>query len=317
MVRSTEGGSRSLVDYFMGGAPSRPSTPQDRWRPGSSGRSDVDFWRRHFWPVSAFGACVIVGVVGIAVALVATVIYATVDAGRPLEGEVIVEGPRTSPSLPPPVETARRDRNDPPDDGTLSRTEVGRLVGLQVYSVTTFDAEGVPRFGSAFVAGASGGEILLLTSLDLVRAAIDDPTLEITVFGGAQSAVATLFNWHEPSDLALLVVPGADATGLPLALEGTPTPGANAYVVTPGGAAAEGTLVAGGGEGVVLHDVAPDDRAVGAPLVNDQAEVIGVVSTAYRPSAGGDAGAQVAVPIARACERVLRCGDGTAAGART
>lgn len=305
---------RTLVDYFL-----PPTGPRER-PPGFPRDSDDDrgFWLRHFWPVSAFGGTVVVVALALAVAVVTTVIYATTEAAKPIAADIEAEGPiGTLPTLPPSVERGTT-TSRPSGDGGLSRLEVGEQVGLQVVSVSTFDAEGTPVFGSGFLAGSTGGQALVITSLSLVRDSTVDPELEISVLGSSGAAPAQLWNFHAATDLALLLVEGPGGLGLPLAVDAELEVGEVLYLVTPGGAAFDGVVEPGTDEDSVIHDLDVDGRAQGAPVVNSQGEVVAIASLAYGDPDGRGSPAATAVPISRACERVLSCGDRQAApGARS
>jgi len=297
-------GDGSLIDFLFQ-QPGREPRYGDRW--GGT------FWERHFWPVSLFGASVIVLALALVVALVTTIVYASVDAGRSLGGEAAVEGPTAT--FDEPVGRPAATSTTEPEPGGLTRIEAGRQVGLQVYSVTTLEAAGTASFGSAFVAGSGGGQALMLTTYTAVRGATAGEA-EITVQREGRASNAILWTWDERADLALLVVDGAESSGLPLALGGEPGPGDTLFAVTPGGGSAEGEVVRFDPT-VLVHDIDLDDRSQGSPLVDDEGQVVAVASATYAAD-GTDAGEAAAVPIALACDRVLSCSEGSPdAGARS
>ena len=234
----------------------------------------------------------------------ATLVYATIDAGRPIAG-----GPTTLPSGPtestpsvaitePQTTSTKVPENLPPEALTAK-------VSASIRLVKTLDEEGRPVEGTAFVVGSFGGQTLLLTSLALVLASTRAPAPTIMLGDTRQ---ATLWTWQESRDLALLVIPGSIESLPWVDAAGTPKPGDRLFTVK------DGKLVTG----VILnssltgieHNVFVDDKLQGAPLVNQKGEVLAMASRAYNPDGRGTETVFTGVPIALACDQVVRCGQG-------
>jgi S1-C subfamily serine protease len=250
------------------------------------------------------------------VAFGATLIYASIDAGRPLETEVVAgeQAPEGATTLPPEPPTL------PPDDGPtttqapeiLSPEELASKVAASVWAVRTLDPVGRSVQGTAFVAGAFGGQTLLLTSHALVRAATQAPAPTITVAQGGRTVEATLWTWHEDRDLALLVIGGA-SPGLQWAPSTPPlAPGDRLYAGTTSRGVSPG-IVTAVAEGAIEHNIYTDESLQGAPLLNQKGEVVAMASQAYDPNGRATTTIFIGVPVRLACERVLRCGSGNTA----
>ncbi|MDQ3979710.1 MAG: serine protease [Actinomycetota bacterium] len=279
-------------------------------RPAST-RPSFD-WRGYFSPRSTLGAVMLVTAIAVVVSFVATLIYATVDAGRPIES-----GPTTVPGGPtettptvvitePQTSTTRLPENLPPE-------ALRDKLAASVRTVKTLTEDGQPIEGSAFVVGSFGGQTLLLTSFALVRAGTRAPAPPITL--GDNNRSATLWTWQEARDLALLVIPG-NVESLPWAnAEAAPKAGERIFTIKDG-RLVTGVVLATSSSGIE-HNIFTDDKLQGAPLVNQKGEVLAMASRAYNPDGKGTETLYVGVPISFACDQVLRCGSGNTTASST
>lgn len=268
-------------------------------------------WRQYVSPRSTLGAVVLVTALAVAVAFVATLVYATVDAGRPIEG-----GPTTIPGgsseatptvviTEPQTSTTKAPENLPPDALTAK-------LAASVRTVKTLNEEGQPVEGTAFVAGSFGGQTLLLTSFALVRAGTRAPAPPIRLGDNRQ---ATLWTWQEARDLALLVLSG-NIESLPwVNASAAPKAGERLFTIKDG-RLLTGAILGNSLTGVE-HNIFVDDKLQGAPLVNQKGEVLAMASRAYNPDGKGTETLFIGVPISFACDQVLRCGSGNTTASST
>ena len=267
--------------------------------------SDLDhqpFFRRHFWPPSAGGIIVLSLVAAVLVGFLGAVIYTSSDNAR-IEAVDPADESRVAPTLPP--DNSVTTTSKPPE--ILNADGIAKKAGPSVWSVSSLDSAGKPVEGSGFIAGSFGGQTYLITSLSIVEAATRVPGPEVVVRSGGSEVKATLWTWHEERDLALLAV-GRTAPSLNWA-DQNPAAKAGDKVFVMGGAG--GGALAGAISAVspagVQHNVPVEDRHVGAPLMNDRGQVLGVLA---RAPGGAGAGALVTLPMSATCERVLSCGSG-------
>ncbi|HEX2273478.1 MAG TPA: trypsin-like peptidase domain-containing protein [Acidimicrobiales bacterium] len=210
---------------------------------------------------------------------------------RPIE-EALAEGETTTTTKP-----------------DLSPEALAAKLGPSVWSVETLNSAGQPVGGSAFLAGSSGDQGLLLTSLAAVEASTREPGPEITVKGATFTGKATVWTWDEGRDLALLVVQRGTAPVPEWVGDNPPLKeGDKLFAVGGGGRVTSGTVLRLAPDNVE-HDIVVDDALRGGPLVNVKGEVVGVASAVY--TAGGVPLQTVyaGVPIRTACAAVLKCGD--------
>ncbi len=262
-------------------------------------RDNESFFHRHFRPPSAFGIIVIVLVSAVLAGFLGAAVWAAND-NEQLRGAPEPPPPPTIPTAAGDEQVTTTTRLD------LSLDTMDRKLRPMVWTVTTLDAGGQPSLGSAFSAGATEGQSLLLTSLAVVEAGTRAPAPPITVEGEGYSGPATLWTWQESTDLALLVIPKGSLPALPWADPSPPTkPGDQIFAVgsqrvTPG-------IVSTFLPSSIQHSVFVDDPMRGAPLVNVKGEVLGIASAAY---AGGGVPTDTAffgVPIRAACVTVINC----------
>jgi len=241
------------------------------------------------------------GVLAVIVAFVATFAWAIVDASKPIQSAQT--DTTTAPAfVPPPTVDPQTSTTRPPED--LTEEEVARRVAATVRPVQTRDEAGQPATGTAFVVGSFGGQTLLLTSFEVVRASTKDPGPGITLDGSRQ---ASLWTWDEGRDLALLVT-GGSIESLPWATV-APKAGDKVWAGGAGQRMSVGVVLSAS-DTVIEHNIFLDEVRRGAPLVNERGELLGMTSLAYNPGGRGTDTLFTAIPIRAACDRVLRCGSG-------
>lgn len=196
-------------------------------------------------------------------------------------------------------------------------------VGGGVWFVRTLDSSGKPSVGSAFVVTADATSSYLLTTFQVVGASVARPGPSITIEKNGEVAPAELWSWDPDRDLALIRTSRGSLPALAWApedaralLTGTRiyamsgSGGANGALATPG-------LALDQSQAGIRHDTTLGTEFRGGPLVNAKGEVVGIASTAFRPT-GLDPGAlPYAPPIAFACVKVLVCPTSVAASGGT
>ncbi|MDQ6726041.1 MAG: serine protease, partial [Actinomycetota bacterium] len=208
------------------------------------------------------------------------------------------------PTVPPQNAASATTTTKPPE--ILNADGIAKKAGPSVWSVSSLDEAGRPVEGSGFVAGSFGGQTYLLTSLSIVQAATRNPGPDVVVHNGGTDIKATLWTWQEERDLALLVI-GRTAPSLTWADQ---DPGAKAgdKVFVPGGGGSgvlSGVISAISPAGIE-HNITVDDNHLGAPMLNDRGQILGILT---RPP-GSVGGGPTALPVSVTCERVLSCGSG-------
>lgn len=292
----------------------RPGSPREGDR-GPRRRPD-SFWHRHLRPPSALAVAVLAVLLAAVVSLVTTLVFASVDANRPLETS-LTDQP-TSTGVPGTAVTVPEPVTAPPStlpSGALTNDALAEKLNASVWLVNTRNEAGEAVEATAFVAGSFGGQTLLVTSLAVVEAATRLPAPEITVRQDGRTLRATLWTWQEGRDLALLTI-AANSPGLPLAPEVTPAVGDRLYTLSTGRPLAPG-IVTGVTPAALEHNLLTDGVLQGAPLVNQRGEVLAMASTVYDPTGRASTTIYVGVPIRLACERLLRCGAATVERATT
>ena len=269
----------------------------------------VPFFRRHFWPPSALGIIVIAVVVSMGVGFTGALIYTSSDNAQ-IAAVDPADQTRTLPTAPPSTEAAGPTTTKPE---ILTPDGISKRTGPSVFSVSSLDENGRPVEGSGFVIGSFGGQTFVLTSFSLVRAATRIPGPEIVVKSGNSDIKATLWTWQEERDLALLVTTRTIAS-LTWADDDPPAKAADkVYLVAGGGGGPVAGVLAEVAPTTIRHNVFVDERRVGAPLLNERGQVLGMASLAATPPGVVPApDTFYAVPINVACERVLNCGGGNA-----
>ena len=198
-------------------------------------------------------------------------------------------------------------------------TELVDKVKDAVWFVSTRDEAGQASPATAFVVASDGEQSFLVTSYHAVRAATRAPGPGVVVRRGGEEARATLWTWQPERDLALLIV---DRPNLPKVKWDT-----NSNAVTLGERVFAVSGLAGSGASIVqgqvadvfaegIQHTAPVGLAFrGGPLIDSNGDVVGVVSADYGPLGFHPGDVTWAVPVAKTCERILRCPGGDAAGA--
>lgn len=264
------------------------------------------FFRRHFWPPSAFGIIVISIVMSVLIGFIGAVIYTSSDNAKVAAVDP-TDQERVAPTIPASADPASTTTTSPQ---LLTADGVARKAAPSVFTVTSLDDNGEAIEGSGFVAGSFGGQTFLLTSLSIVRAATRIPGPDINVSNGGSQVKATLWTWQEERDLALLVI-GRSAPSLSWADSDPPAkPGDKVYVVGGIGGAPVAGVISSISPASIQHNVFIDSRRQGAPLLNEKGQVLGMASLSFNPGATPADVTFYAVPIAAACERVLSCGSG-------
>jgi S1-C subfamily serine protease len=200
--------------------------------------------------------------------------------------------------------------------GTLERILL--KVSPSLWFVHTLDENGGASVGTAFVVASDDQQAYMVTSYTTVRAATRAPGPDVMVRQGAEDIKATLWTWQEDKDLALVVIPKANAPRLKWA-EGAPPirTGERVFAMSglggAGGAITQG-LVADISAPAVQHTAPVGTQFQGGPLVNSNGEVIAVASRTYAPLGFTSAEVPFAVPVRMSCEQVLKCPNGPPAG---
>jgi len=260
------------------------------------------FWRRHFWPPSAWGAMAIALVLSVLVGFVGALIYVksepTSNPVDPVEKAPIAKG-----DLAPGLQETTTTKPE-----ILSPEALAKKVAPSVWAVDTLDEAGRPSSGSAFVAGSVPGQTFLLTSLEVVQSSTRQPSPDINVRNGNTQAKAVLWSWQEDVDLAMLIitrsVPSITWVG-----DDPPQPGAKLFVAAAGGELSAGVLTSASPT-LIQHNIFTDGARRGGPLLTEKGQVLGMASQAYNPGGAGTDRVFFGVPIRLACGKVLACGSG-------
>ncbi len=275
--------------------------------------SDLDhkpFLRRHFWPPSAAGIIVISLVMAVIVGFTGALVYAASDSAK-IQAVDPADESRTAPTLPPDKVAGATATSKPPE--ILNADSISKKAGPSVWSVSSLDDAGRPVEGSGYIAGSFGGQTFMITSLSIVRTATRIPGPDITVRNGGSDTKATLWTWQEDRDLALLVI-GRSVPSLNWAdADPAPKAGDKVFVLGGGGGAAVAGVISAVSPTGIQHNVFVDDKRLGAPLLNDRGQVLGVLTRAAGGSPTPDGQTFTALPVSVTCERVLSCGGGNTA----
>jgi serine protease Do len=170
------------------------------------------------------------------------------------------------------------------------------------------DINGDPAVGTAFIVSSTQNDAWLITSFSVVAGSISKEE-EVSVTLGASKRSTTVYSWDEERDLALIVLRVGNQAVLSWAT-GTPELGIRVWGVSAGAgsfgaAATEGNLLDATSE-AILSDVDVPSHSRGAPLIDIDGKVLGVLSLSYAPP-GFQPSNGWAVPIRLSCAKVLRC----------
>lgn len=193
-------------------------------------------------------------------------------------------------------------------------------VGPSVFFVQTLDKNGAPSVGSAFVVESNTNESTLVTSLATVESSTRTPAPDITVSKGNDKYKATLKNWVEDKDLAVVTIPRGNLPKLQWVDDAAkPRVGERNFVASGFGAA--GASVSQGfvldvSQNAMEHSASVGAEFKGGPIINSDGKVTGVASLNYAPFGFLPQGAlSYAVPIRTTCDKLLKCpADNNAGG---
>ena len=200
-------------------------------------------------------------------------------------------------------------------------SELRKKIEPSVWFVATLAEDGSPSVGSAFVVFADGDESFLLTSFNTVRAAARRPAPAIELRKGDDRLAGTLVTWEDGRDLALISVKRGNLPRLPWS-SNDPIVQLGERVFAVSGLGSQGASVTQGlvsdvSAAGIQHDAPVGVQFQGGPLVTSNGEVVGVASRQFAPLGFRSDTVWFSPSIRFACDKVLRCPDGGAAGAGT
>jgi S1-C subfamily serine protease len=182
-----------------------------------------------------------------------------------------------------------------------------------IVTVQTFDEAGIPVLGTGFVAASDAEKTFLLTSYNVVKAAVVRPGPAITVRSGTNEYKATLWTWQADKDLALLIINKGGMPRLDWADTQDTKLGSQVFAVsglgTDGGAVTSG-FVADVSSSGIQHYAPVGTTFQGGPILNDRGKVVAVASRTYAPLGFGSDGVWFAPLVRSACEQLLKCPQG-------
>ncbi|MHB8464212.1 MAG: S1 family peptidase [Acidimicrobiales bacterium] len=190
-------------------------------------------------------------------------------------------------------------------------------VAPALYFVHTLDANGQPSVGTAFAVASDTHQTLLLTSYSVVQAATRKPGPPLYVrHGSGNDQTVTVYTWDDSRDLALIILPTGNQPKLTFA-GSAPQPGERVYALS--GLGAQGASITQGlvadvsGQGI-QHDARTGTQFQGGPLLNSDAQVVGILSRTFSPLGFPIADVYFAIPPSGACAKVLQCPNGNPSG---
>ena len=186
-------------------------------------------------------------------------------------------------------------------------------VAPSLYFVHTLDNAGQPAVGTAFAVASDSRQTLLLTSYTVVEAATRKPGPQLFVRHGGNDQTATVYTWDPANDLALIILPQGSLPTLTFA-SAAPQVGERVFAVSglgAAGAAVTQGFVADVSANGIQHDATTGLQFQGGPLLNSDAQVVGILSRTYSPVGFPVADVWFAVPPSGACAKVLQCPNGT------
>jgi S1-C subfamily serine protease len=202
---------------------------------------------------------------------------------------------------------------------TRTVSDLTPALAPSVFFISTLDEEGAPSVGSGFVVASDESESLIVTSYTTVAAATVTPAPAIEVRGDNGSLDGRLHSWDADQDVALIIVDRGDLPVLEWASEKTRSEALGRRIYVASGLGGAGVSLSPGlvvdQSAVGIQHSAPVGNAwQGGPLLTAEGEVLGIASIAYAPLGFDPGGLPFAVPVERACERVLTCSGGTVTG---
>jgi len=262
------------------------------------------FWKRHFWPPSAYGAVAIALVLSVVVGLIGALIYVASEPTTTPTADPTDKAPVASADLAPGLRDTTTTKPE-----ILSPEALAKKVAPSVWTVDTLDEAGQPSTGAAFVAGSSPGQSFLLTSLAVVQSSTRQPSPDINVRNGSTTVKATLWSWQEDLDLAMLVIARTVPSITWVDDDNAPKPG-DALFVAAGGAGLSPGALTSITPTVIQHNIFTDEARRGGPLLTSKGQVVGMASQSYNPGSAGTDRIFFGIPIRAACAKVLACGSG-------
>lgn len=195
---------------------------------------------------------------------------------------------------------------------------LAQQVGKSVWFVQTTDVNGNPAVGSAFVVQSDAKQSVLVASYSTVAASTHSPSPQILVSKGNQKVTATLDNWVQNQDLAVLTIPVGNLTAIPwVAQDAQPRGGDRTFAASgfgAGGASVTQGFVVDVSQNAIQTDAAMNQEFQGGPLINSDGQVTGIASLNYSPFGFPPGNVPYAVPIRTACSQLLTCPAGNNQG---
>ena len=195
---------------------------------------------------------------------------------------------------------------------STSTTELAADIAPSVFFVRTLDEDGRSSAGSAFVVGSDSNKSYLVTSYAVVQASTREPGPGITLTASDREIEATLWQWEESTDMAVLTVDDPDLPVLPWASQELARNPIGTRIYAGGGLGSQGASVS---PGLVIdvsavglqHTAAVGTAYRGGPVLTGNGEVLGMVSTDYAPLNFEPGGLTFAPNIVAACDGLLDC----------
>ena len=195
---------------------------------------------------------------------------------------------------------------------STSTTELAANIAPSVFFVRTLDEDGRSAAGSAFVVGSDSNQSYLVTSYEVVKASTREPGPGITLTATDREIEATLWQWEEDTDMAVLTVDEGDLPVLPWVSQDLARNPIGTRIYAGGGLGSQGASVSPGlvidvSAAGLQHTAAVGTAYRGGPLLTGNGEVLGMLSTDYSPL-NFDPGAVTFAPnIVAACNGLLDC----------
>ncbi len=198
-------------------------------------------------------------------------------------------------------------------------TKLVEKVSKSVWFVQTLDENGAPSVGSSFVVESTGGQSVLVTSFNTVRAATRTPGPEIYVSNGNDKIKAKLESWVDNQDLAVLTIGKGDLPKLEwVSQSNLPHIGERTFVASGFGSAGASVtqgFVTDVPQNAIQISAPVGPQFQGGPLLNSDGKVTGVASMNYSPFGfASSSSVTYSIPIRLTCEKLLRCPDGNNSG---
>lgn len=195
---------------------------------------------------------------------------------------------------------------------STSTTELAADIAPSVFFVRTLDEDGRSSAGSAFVVGSDSNQSYLVTSYSVVQASTREPGPSITLTAADREIEATLWQWEESTDMAVLTVDDPDLPVLPWASQELARNPIGTRIYAGGGLGSQGASVS---PGLVIdvsavglqHTAVVGTAYRGGPVLTGNGEVLGMVSTDYAPLNFDPGNLTFAPNIVAACDGLLDC----------